>query len=179
MTSIIKVDQIQNAAGGTPTAADLGLNISGSVIQTQQFTYTGSTSWSSVGEVPILSGTVTPKLADSKFLMTVMMRASHDNAWSLYFVVGINGNKDLWSRGASYPAATGSLYRDQSAVNSQASIDEYNGQYLYSHSGSTDVNVTVYGRGQGGTNYMNYAYAYNDVSRGRPLSILTVQEIAG
>ncbi len=35
MTSIIKVDQIQNAAGETPTAADLGLNVSGSVLQRQ------------------------------------------------------------------------------------------------------------------------------------------------
>ena len=34
MTSIIKVDQIQTAAGGVPTAADLGLNVSGSVVQT-------------------------------------------------------------------------------------------------------------------------------------------------
>jgi hypothetical protein len=32
MTSIIKVDQIQTTAGGTPTAADLGLNVSGTVL---------------------------------------------------------------------------------------------------------------------------------------------------
>jgi hypothetical protein len=34
MTSIIKVDQIQLANGSTPTAGDLGLNTTGSVIQT-------------------------------------------------------------------------------------------------------------------------------------------------
>lgn len=33
MTSILKVDQIQNSAGNTPTAADLGLNVTGSVLQ--------------------------------------------------------------------------------------------------------------------------------------------------
>jgi hypothetical protein len=33
MTSILKVNQIQNTAGGVPTAADLGLNVAGSVIQ--------------------------------------------------------------------------------------------------------------------------------------------------
>ena len=32
MSSIIKVDTIQTAAGGTPTAADLGLNTTGSVL---------------------------------------------------------------------------------------------------------------------------------------------------
>ena len=37
MTSIIKVDQIQNAAGGVPTAGDLGFDIEGSVIATHKF----------------------------------------------------------------------------------------------------------------------------------------------
>ena len=34
MTSIIKVDQIQTAAGSTPTAADLGINTTGTVLKT-------------------------------------------------------------------------------------------------------------------------------------------------
>jgi hypothetical protein len=42
MTSIIKVDQIQNAAGGVPTAGDLGFNVSGSVINVEHFTLTGN-----------------------------------------------------------------------------------------------------------------------------------------
>jgi hypothetical protein len=37
MTSIIKVDQIQTAAGGVPTAADLGFDVEGSVIATHKF----------------------------------------------------------------------------------------------------------------------------------------------
>ena len=37
MTSIIKVDQIQNAAGSVPTAGDLGLDITGSVLATHKF----------------------------------------------------------------------------------------------------------------------------------------------
>ena len=37
MTSIIKVDQIQTAAGSTPTAADLGVNISGSLLQVVEY----------------------------------------------------------------------------------------------------------------------------------------------
>jgi hypothetical protein len=42
MTSILKVDTLQTAAGGVPTAADLGLNVSGSVINVEHFTVTGS-----------------------------------------------------------------------------------------------------------------------------------------
>jgi hypothetical protein len=34
MTSIIKVDQIQTAAGAAPTAADLGINVTGNVLKT-------------------------------------------------------------------------------------------------------------------------------------------------
>ena len=34
MTSIIKVDQIQTLAGAAPTAADLGINVTGSVLKT-------------------------------------------------------------------------------------------------------------------------------------------------
>lgn len=33
MTSILKVGTIQNTAGGAPTAADLGLNVTGTVLQ--------------------------------------------------------------------------------------------------------------------------------------------------
>ena len=44
MSSILKVDTIQTAAGGTPTAADLGLNVSGSVLQlTELFSDTNVT----------------------------------------------------------------------------------------------------------------------------------------
>ena len=35
MSSIIKVDQIQKANGATPTAADLGINVTGTVLQYQ------------------------------------------------------------------------------------------------------------------------------------------------
>ena len=37
MTSIIKVDQIQTASGATPTADDLGINVSGSLLQVVEY----------------------------------------------------------------------------------------------------------------------------------------------
>ena len=37
MSSIIKVDTIQTAAGGTPTAGDLGLNVAGSVLAVTEY----------------------------------------------------------------------------------------------------------------------------------------------
>jgi len=70
MTSIIKVDQIQNAAGGTPTAADLGLNVSGSVLQVKQVTGTNtavstSVNWTSVAA----TCSITPSSTSSKILI--------------------------------------------------------------------------------------------------------------
>jgi hypothetical protein len=41
MTSIIKVDTLQKANGATPTAADLGINTSGNVLQVDNGLFTG------------------------------------------------------------------------------------------------------------------------------------------
>ena len=74
MSSILKVDTIQTAAGGTPTASDLGLNVSGSVLQVVQGTYaldtsTTSTTFTDTG----LTASITPSSATSKVLVTVTM----------------------------------------------------------------------------------------------------------
>ena len=54
MTSILKVSTIQNTAGGAPTAADLGLNITGSVLQVQSFNQTSSVAYSASSAHKIL-----------------------------------------------------------------------------------------------------------------------------
>lgn len=73
MTSILKVDTIQTAAGGTPTAADLGLNVSGTPVQIKNFKLTASgvttavNTWieASSGNRPV----ITPKLSNSSILV--------------------------------------------------------------------------------------------------------------
>jgi len=47
MTSIIKVDTLQKANGGTPTAADLGINVTGTVLQVANKSVNGRNSISS------------------------------------------------------------------------------------------------------------------------------------
>jgi hypothetical protein len=77
MASIIKVDTIQTAAGGTPTAADLGLNTTGSVLQVVQSTFGSEVDVSSSTYVDSgLSGTITPTSTSSKILILVTMAAS-------------------------------------------------------------------------------------------------------
>jgi hypothetical protein len=72
MTSILKVDTIQTAAGGTPTAADLGLNVTGSVLQVVSSTKTDTAVFSSDSYIDLidLSVTITPSSTSSKILIT-------------------------------------------------------------------------------------------------------------
>ena len=73
MASIIKVDQIQTAAGGTPTAADLGITGTGKVLQVvavngrSQDWLTTSTSNVQVNSSSI---TITPTSASSRIFVT-------------------------------------------------------------------------------------------------------------
>ena len=78
MASIIKVDTIQTAAGGTPTAADLGLNTTGSVLQTvstfknDEFSRQGN----SEADITGMNVTITPSSTSSKILILVSMTVS-------------------------------------------------------------------------------------------------------
>lgn len=73
MTSILKVNQIQNTTGSAPTAGDLGLNVTGSVLQVVHNTQTGSSassttlSYADTG----LSVSITPSSTSSKILVFV------------------------------------------------------------------------------------------------------------
>lgn len=74
MASIIKVDTIQTAAGGTPTAADLGLNTTGSVLQVVEASVENSssvtTSSTSYVDSGLLTLSITPQAAGSKIHVT-------------------------------------------------------------------------------------------------------------
>ena len=72
MSSIIKVDQIQLADGSTPTAGDLGLNTTGSVLQVVNYVTDGNTSFSTTSTSPVsteLTASITPSSASNKVLV--------------------------------------------------------------------------------------------------------------
>ena len=185
MTSKLKTDVLETVSGSGTIALTNQLSgmtsasmPSGSVLQVQQFAYSGTTAFTA-SDVSILGGAITPKQAGSKFLIEVSMKASHTTNNSLYFKLGIDGNFDLASRGNGNPSITGSIYMETygNDHSSNAQVDEFNGSYLYQHSGSGVINLLVNARLQGGTGYMNHAYSYNDSDRGMPQSTLTVTEI--
>jgi len=69
MTSILKVDNIQKANGSTPTAKDLGINTTGTVLKTV-FAKTDGIHGTSNAEVLYLTATIAPTLSSSKILIS-------------------------------------------------------------------------------------------------------------
>jgi len=73
MSSIIKVDAIQKADGTTPTAGDLGINDTGTVLQvvkTTNQTETVLSSNASYVDIANMSLSITPKQTNSNFIIT-------------------------------------------------------------------------------------------------------------
>ena len=72
MTSIIKVDTLQKANGGTPTAADLGINTTGNVLQVVSVASTATTTTQSGSFVSTgCTASITPKFNNSKILIII------------------------------------------------------------------------------------------------------------
>jgi hypothetical protein len=71
MTSIIKVDTLQKANGATPTAADLGINVTGTVLQVVSGSTNSETANSSTNTYTDmgLSLSITPTSSTSKILV--------------------------------------------------------------------------------------------------------------
>lgn len=89
MSSILKVDQIQLSNGTTPTAGDLGLNITGNILQATQNLSNASASSTSAGWVNGgFSHTITPTSASSKILILY-------NIWCIVYGNGAHIAWDL------------------------------------------------------------------------------------
>ena len=73
MTGILKVDTIQKNNGATPTAADLGLNVSGSVLQVVNGYMTNQLEGAFSSATDCFSVSITPTYANSKILVMVNM----------------------------------------------------------------------------------------------------------
>lgn len=94
MTSTIKVDTIQNAAGGVPSAEDLGLNISGTVRQIKQSSSVGTIVISSTSFVEVSTNfRITADVkADSILFYNVESNTETDSASFGYYTIEISNN---------------------------------------------------------------------------------------
>lgn len=128
MSSILKVDQIQNAAGGVPTAADLGLNVTGSVLQVvrngSRYASHVSTSSSSF----VASGIyvdITPKEIGSTILVDfysgMVQQITTGEMYAKMYVNGSElGSQGVWAAGYTN---SGELYHSISFGSSMTNMD--------------------------------------------------------
>ena len=98
MTSIIKVDQIQTLAGTAPTAADLGINVTGSVLQVVNTIMQDNVAIGANSNGDVMSASITPKYASSKIKI---------NIWGTYYSehngASTNNSFQVFRNGAVLP----------------------------------------------------------------------------
>ena len=176
MTSILKVDTIQTAAGGTPTAADLGLNVTGSVLQVVSSGAFGSTvnvtstSFVASGH----NAVITTTKANSKILVTLSGGAFFDNG---------NASQAMWV--TFYRSDNGGLDYNLTGVNSAYGLTRMSGDgNAWNMSGYSLQWLDAPNQALGSTlTYSVYVRVnqnsaqYNSGDRGTP--VLTLTEIAG
>jgi hypothetical protein len=123
MTSIIKVDQIQTAAGAVPRIGDIGINDTGTLLQvvnlampvgTIQYT-TNSLSWDSINNSETIA---TSKATNSRWVVNFTGLAAVRSAYPLSFDIwysidngtnwiDMSGNRDESNHGGSGLGITG------------------------------------------------------------------------
>ena len=194
MTSILKVDQIQNTAGNTPTAADLGLNVTGSVLQVVSFTLrnyaaASGTSASQLADLG-LKVSITPKSSSSKFFIMINVgvgSTTSGNTWGGVLTRDniVIGGGDSWS-GSTF---SGLLFRGPDRTGNSGTDPNHgagaSGSYLDTTSGTKGVAIEYACKfvGENGAVHINHVEGlYNGSSfpvEAYTASTITVQEIAG
>jgi len=97
MTSIIKVDTIQTAAGGTPTASSLGIGGTGKIGQVVQSTSTTQTCTTSTSYTATsFSATITPSSTSSKIFGFLQCRPYTSVAGEELFLKITGGGTTQW-----------------------------------------------------------------------------------
>ena len=186
MTSILKVDTIQTAAGGTPTAADLGLNVSGSVLQvvsvTKTDTFSSSATTGQYVNVTGLSASITPTSSTSKILVTAVVNGSRSGDYPILgFAVTRNGTLvGVGDAAGSRPRITSSAFVFSSDPNNMSNAVN---TFLDTPATTSALTYQVQVVGMSSTTttlYVNYgANQADNGAGGRPISTITLMEIAG
>jgi len=180
MTSILKVDNIQKANGSVPTASDLGLNTTGSVLQVKQAILTTSSAAAIAGwyDLTGLSVAITPVSTSSKILVKANVFGAVSNAgWltairilrgSTILSVGTSGsNADNNSTSLAYMAGS-----TAQGDGKQMTVDILDSP---STTSATTYKVQYYGGNTGVTTYINRFSTSADACT---ISTITLMEIA-
>ena len=151
----------------------------GRIVKFHKGTFTTKTS-STSQNYDIFNVDITPQAAGNWFHITGRVAASHSVSQSFYvqflidnqYVGGRAGNNNESSN-------TRSLFFESYANNhrSNASYNTYEGAYTHIQSSASAFNFKMRTRLQGGTQYLNYAYSYDDNDRGKPICYYHIIEM--
>lgn len=189
MTSIIKVDQIQTVAGGVPTAADLGLNTTGTVLQVKSVNTQSHQSHSTTtfAQFSGLDISITPTSASSKILISYNVfagQAQDDNY--LQFVVrksvGGGSNVDVRNGASVGGASLVSWANNGPYTHAVYEVHASSWQYLDSPATTSQIDYKLFARAMATTArtmYLNRPHDVGDANRSSTTSTVTVMEIAG
>jgi len=167
MSSIIKVDQIQLADGSTPTAADLGVETPGSILNTWTAYSTAtdtttSTNWVTATNLSIV---LTPTSTSSKFILMFNGGGPFINAvGSIICTFGRNGS-------AVHQAGYG-LSRFYEGDPAGPSIAPHSMSFIDAPNTTAQLTYAVFYKSLGGQEVQ-----FNNIDRGAPQ--FNILEIAG
>jgi hypothetical protein len=186
MTSILKVSTIQNTAGTAPTAGDLGLNVTGSVLQVVQSVndtvevFSTTETWLDIANMSVA---ITPKSASSKIMVEYTIHHSTSGGTIAHQLVrnstaiGLGSANGTRLRATSRTAGNG--VGDENHINTPTTM-----KYLDSPATTSAQTYKLQLRIQNGEgsittntshNQPNVTFTYGS----RVISTITVTEIAG
>ena len=191
MASIIKVDQIQHSDGSAPTMAELGLDVSGSILQVKSSTFTGTQSKASAwvfAKINDLDVVLTPKSTNSTFLLSAQISVG-----KTYFSTGFRFYRDGSNitsamgnaAGSRTQVAFGTTIYNQNDGSPSYDLDAAAMNYMDTTNASdttTPITFSIYFSSYSATqsSTINYqAVNTNSSPYMRAMSTFTVYEIAG
>ena len=151
----------------------------GRLIKVHKGQYASTTS-STATNITMFDVNITPQAAGNWFYITHRIAASHTPNISLYTQYLIDNQYVGGRSGAgSDSSVSQSIYLEGYGSNhtSNAAYRMYIGDYLHIQSSASAFNFKVYTHLQGGTQYINYSYSYDDSARGKPMSTYTIMEM--
>jgi hypothetical protein len=179
MTGIVKVDTIQKNDGTAPTAKQLGLNVTGNVLQVVSATLKSSVSTSSTSAVDTgLQASITPAFSTSKVLITITTLVSMSNFIKRTHFIINGGNA------ASYIGDAGvGGHRSGMSITPRVDAGGYimhpvSLSYLDSPSTTSSITYKLQWWVEAESAYLNRPYV-QDSNGANTVSTITLTEIAG
>ena len=179
--SEIRVDAIKTRAGAVPKASDLGLNVTGGVLQVVQTvkTDTFTTTSSSFVDITGMSVTITPSSTSSKILVTGMLNGSQDVGANRTYVKLLRGSTAICigdAAGSRIRGLGGFSSNDSTLASSPLSFSFLDSPATTS---ATTYKLQIASTAGSGTCFVNRTDTDLDDGQIRMASTITVMEIAG